>query len=141
MNNTYQSLYNGYLKANKEDVARVARSRFESIIENVKRKTGDEDLAFRTALVAFSSFVVIDNNLSQEEWALFQYILQKKISHEEIVQICKCAEDCRGVQIIKREMEINKQFKEDVIGLGLCVCAIDGNISPDEDKLIQYYIN
>lgn len=141
MNSNYQNLYDGYLRANKEDVAKVAKNRFDKIVENIRRKTGDPDLAFKTAVVAFASFVVMDNFLSDQEWALFEYILQKHISREEVIQICKCAENGKGAQIIKNEMNVNPQFKEDVIGLGLCVCAIDGRISPDEDKLINYYIN
>ena len=141
MAQTYQELYDGYLKADKNKVADIAKEKFRNIVKRVTKETGDEDLAIRTALLTFSTFVVMDDKLSNEEWALFQYIMQQRISREDVVSICKCAEDGEGAHMINDIADKDQDFKRDVVVLGLCVCAIDGNIAPDEHKLLKFYMD
>lgn len=141
MAQTYQELYDGYLKADKNKVADIAKEKFANIVRKVANETGDEELAFRTAVLTFSTFVVMDDKLSDDEWALFMYIMQQKLERDEVVQICKCAEDGNGAQMINELADSDADFKKDVVVLGLCVCAIDGNISPDEHSLLKFYMD
>lgn len=141
MGKTYQELYDGYLKADKNDVAKIAREKFSNIVEGIKHDSGDAQLAFNTAVLVFSTFVVMDEKLSNEEWALFNYIIQQDLPRDQVVQITKRAEDCKGAELINRLADKSPKFKQDVVVLGLCVCAIDGNIAPNEHALIKYYLD
>lgn len=141
MGQTYQELYDGYLKADKNKVAAIAKEKFTNIVKRVYAETNDEEVAFNTAVLTFSTFVVMDDKLSNEEWALFQYIMQQELPREDVVQICKCAENGKGAQIINDLADSDKDFKKDVVVLGLCVCAIDGNISPDEHNILKFYMD
>lgn len=141
MGQTYQELYEGYLKADKDKVAAIAKEKFTNIVKRVYSETNDQELAFHTAVLTFSTFVVMDDKLSNEEWALFQYIMQQQLPREDVIQICKCAENGKGAQIINNLADNDKDFKKDVVVLGLCVCAIDGNISPDEHNLLKFYMD
>ena len=115
MGQTYQELYNGYLKADKNKVAAIAKEKFTNIVKRVYSETNDQELAFNTAVITFSSFVVMDDKLSNEEWALFQYIMQQQLPREDVIQICKCAEDGEGTQLINELADKDPAFTVRVV--------------------------
>lgn len=141
MTEEWKKVYQGYLNADKNEVAEIARRKFSEIYDLVYKETSNEDTAFNFCIAAFASFVVMDDQLSNEEWSLFEYIMQQDLSRENVVNIMKCAENEELIKTINKCVDGNKPLKDALAVLGLCICAIDGNIAPDEHNLLLYYLD
>ena len=53
----------------------------------------------------------VKDKLSNEEWALFEYIMQQDLAREDVIQICKCAENGEAIKIINNLADKNQKFK------------------------------
>lgn len=141
MTEEMRKIYEGYLQADKNDLATQAREYFKCIFSLFRAKTDDKDTALEFAMCVFSTFVAQDGNLDNSEWALLDYIFQNEIPREKAVEMIKESYDESTYGQIKEIVSRDGDMKLLVVKLGLCVCAIDGRVSDDEDLLLSYFID
>lgn len=141
MTDEMKELYQGYLKADKENVAAIGKQAFESICKRFVDVMDDEKTAFKFALSVFGCFVAEDGGLDNHEWAMLEYILQKDMSRETVLKIIKDSYNESSYFEIKAIIDNDDEMKHHVIVLGLCICAIDGNVDEKENQLMCFLLN
>lgn len=141
MNTELEKLYEGYLKADRNDVANVARSEFMEVFKRATEQSGSDDKGFSFAMCVFASFVGQDLRLSDEEWALFAYISQQKMSREDTIKILDACYNNETYALVKQICDHDDEMRKHVLKLGLAVSAIDGNIDSNENDLVLYLLS
>lgn len=140
MNNQLRELYNSYLQQEPAELADYGRQMFGNIMSRFYNKTGDKELAFEFALAVFSVFTAEDGSLDANEWAMFEYFMQEDMPREKVIEIVKSSYDESTYGQIKEIIEYDSDMKQEVLKLGLCICAIDKSIDEKESQLLQYFI-
>ncbi len=141
MNNQLKELYNSYLQQEPDKLAEFGREMFGNIMSRFYNKTNDKEMSFQFALAVFSVFTAEDGTLDKYEWAMLEYFVQEDMPREKVIEIVKASYDEDTYGQIKQIIEYDSDMKQDVLKLGLCICAIDKSIDEKESALLQYFIN
>ena len=138
-----KELFDGYLALSQEDLVEIvagsAKKLYDAALPYFDR---NEDEAFRFVVLAAGTFISVDAETSVEEYAIFKALFGKEsMTPEDFMNIIKNSYDVDLMKAIDGIVDqADGAVKENLLRMGLALCAIDGKVTEEEASLFAIYL-
>lgn len=139
--NDWHKVYLGYLNESQAELAKEAKKYFVEICEDLGKVTKNLHDAISFTQTLLISFIDADEFVSYDELALFNYIFNfDGDTYNDLKSMIQNFRDNFSYDEIDCVVDnCSRNTKNKILRFGLCICAIDGEISVSEQKIIEKY--
>lgn len=137
---TFKDIFQKYLKTPKEELVLIAKECSSYIISSLTKHFNDKDEALDFYFKLYATFVCSDGVAQQNEYVLFNEITSINCDYDKYFNVMSLYyKEKDKLEIIEVLDQLNQEVIDKCIVLGLIICAIDGKMTLNEQKLIERY--
>jgi len=134
---TWREVYQKYLDCSDEERKEEARRCTANILDVFKRHFNDSD-AVSAFFGGLAVFVCADGVVNTAEYEFITDYTGINIDYDSFYELVKGGASANLVTKFDEMLDSNGgDFKTDFVSLGLCICACNGTMTVDEQRLIE----
>lgn len=133
----FKEIFNIFLQVSEEERIAAATKATNFILTELNQTVNDAEAAVKVLLLAISTFVCADGIVNQAEYKFVKSYTGLEISFDDFFEIMKGGLDQELINDFDYILDnASLEFKQNMLVIGACICAANGQITTKEQNLI-----
>ncbi len=130
-----------YQKTKEEERILIAKEATSFVLTELNQVIDDAEASIKVFLIAISTFICADGIVNQAEYKFVKNYTGIEVSFDDFFEIMKGGLDDELINDFDYILDnASLEFKQNMLKIGACICAANGEITSKERKLIAKFI-
>lgn len=133
----FNEIFDNYQKASEEERISAAKEATSFVLTELNQIIADTEASIKVFLIAISTFICADGIVNQAEYKFVKNYTGIEVSFNDFFEIMKGGLDDELINDFEYLLDnASPEFKQNMLIIGACICASNGNITSKEQNLI-----